>query len=65
MATQKQVNYIMVLLSKAGYSTRFMNAEFKKLGASMKERSGSVESWVKNMDAGTASALIEQLKGAA
>ena len=61
-ASEKQVRYIMCLLSKAGYSTKWMNAEYKSLGASMRERSGSVESWVRGLDSGEASNLIDTLK---
>lgn len=63
MATDKQVNYILMLLGKAGYSTRFMNADFKRLGASMRQRSGSVEAWVRGLNLAEASALIDKLKG--
>lgn len=62
MATEKQVRYILVLLSKAGYSTRYMNAQFKELGASMRERSGTVEAWVRGLDFAGASNLIDRLK---
>ena len=62
MATQKQVNYLFVLLRKNGYSTTWMNAEYKTLGASMRERSGKVEDWLKSLDVGRASELISRLK---
>lgn len=62
MATEKQTRYIMVLLSRAGYSTRYMNSDFKELGATMRERSGSVESWVRGLDFARASNLIDKLK---
>jgi hypothetical protein len=62
LATDKQVTYAMSLMRKAGYGTRFMSSEHKKLGASMRERSGTVENWIKAMPVATASALIEQLK---
>lgn len=61
-ASDKQVRYALFLLNKAGYSTRFMNAQFKELGASMRERSGSVEGWLKNMNVVEISKLIDQLK---
>jgi len=61
-ATSKQVSYLMVLLGKAGYSTRYMDASFKKLGASMRERSGKVEDWLKGLTVSEASSLIEELK---
>jgi len=62
MATEKQVRYIMYLLSQRGYSTTWMNAEFKALGATMRERSGKVEAWVRDLDFGRASKLIDTLK---
>lgn len=63
MATEKQVRYLLVLLSQHGYSTRFMNAAFKELGATMRERSGSVEAWLQRLDFARASQLIDALKG--
>lgn len=60
-ATEKQVSYALYLLSKNGYSTRFMNAEFKNLGASMRERSGSVADWLKNLNKVEISNLIKKL----
>ena len=62
MATEKQVNYILVLLDKAGYPTRHMVSSFKDLGAKMTERSGSVRDWVASRNRQEASALIDQLK---
>lgn len=62
MATQKQVNYALMLLGKAGYSTRYMDAQFKTLGATMRQRSGRVEDWVANMNVSEASGLINRLK---
>lgn len=64
-ATTKQVNYALVLLGKCGYSTRFMNAQFKELGASMRERSGSVSAWLAGMNISEISKLIDTLKAKA
>jgi len=61
-ATDKQVKYIFFLLKEKGYSVSWMNADFKKLGATMRERSGRVEEWVRNMNVAEASELIEKLK---
>ena len=61
-ATDKQVNFALSLLSKAGYSTKFMNARFKELGATMRERSGSVEDWLRGMNRTQISELIDNLK---
>lgn len=43
MATAKQVSYALRLLAEAGYQTGYMHASYKALGATMRERSGSVE----------------------
>lgn len=61
-ATQKQIDYALSLLDKKGYSTQFMNANFKELGARMNERSGSVKDWLAAMTKGEISKLIEKLK---
>lgn len=61
-ATEKQVRYLLVLLGRAGYSTRFMDGSFRRLGASMRERSGRVEDWLRGLTIAEASALIDQLK---
>lgn len=61
-ATDQQVRYLMLLLGKAGYSTRYMNAEYKRLGASMRERSGSVEYWLRSRTIAEASQLIQTLQ---
>ena len=63
MATEKQVRYLLFLLKKNGYSTKWMNREFKALGASMRERSGTVEHWLRSLDIATASELIKRLQG--
>lgn len=62
MATEKQIRYTLYLLSSRGFSTRYMNAEFKALGATMRERSGSVESWVRGRNFAEISNLIDTLK---
>ena len=61
-ATDKQVRYAMYLLDKAGYSTRYMNSSFKKLGATMRQRSGSVADWLSGMTRREISSLIDDLK---
>ncbi len=58
--TDKQIRYALFLLGKAGYSTRFMNAQFKELGATMNERSGTVEDWLRNHS--NISGLIDKVK---
>jgi len=62
MATEKQVRYLLYLLKENGYSTRYMNRHYKELGASMRERSGTVENWLRKLDVATASELIDKLK---
>ena len=62
MATEKQVNYVLHLLSENGYSTEYMNASFKALGASMRERSGRVRDWLAKMEKAEISSLIDRLK---
>ena len=61
-ATPKQVAYAMSLLGKAGYSTRYMNSSFTALGATMRQRSGTVESWLSEMSSGQISSLITKLQ---
>lgn len=61
-ATQKQVGYALHLLAEKGYDTRYMNAGYKKLGATMRERSGTVSNWLGSMDRGRISKLIEELR---
>ena len=60
-ATEKQVRFALLLLKKAGYSTRYMNSGFKNLGATMRERSGPVEDWLAGMNVARASGVIETL----
>jgi hypothetical protein len=60
-ATAKQVSYALALLGKAGYSTRYMDRTFAALGATMRQRSGSVEGWLAGMTKGQISQLIDQL----
>lgn len=62
MATDKQVTLALMLLRRAGYRTDWMSAEFKRLGATMKQRSGRVEDWVRAMSVADASDLIGRLK---
>lgn len=61
MATDKQIDYALSLLAKKGYSTRFMSAEFKNLGATMRERSGGVRDWLAAMNKTEISSLISRL----
>lgn len=61
-ATEKQIRYALHLLSQKGYSTKYMNAEFKQLGATMRERSGLVSDWLAAKNVAECSALIDRLK---
>ncbi|RTE49169.1 hypothetical protein [Actinobaculum sp. 352] len=61
-ATPRQVSYAMSLLDKAGFQTRYMDALFKVLGATMRQRSGSVADWLENMTKSEISHLIDDLK---
>ena len=61
-STDKQVEYLLELLARKGYDTRYMGAEYKVLGARMKDRSGPVDAWLKSLSRSEASALINQLK---
>jgi hypothetical protein len=63
LATKKQIGYAVMLLHQAGYSTRRMESlAFAELGATMRERSGTVEDWLKGMSVINASRLIQRLK---
>ena len=61
MATEKQIGYAMYLLDKNGYSTKYMDKDFAKLGATMRERSGTVESWLSEKSNSELSSIIRQL----
>ena len=61
-ATPKQVAYAMSLLGKAGYSTRYMDSSFKALGATMRQCSGTVKSWLSKMSSQQISSLITELQ---
>jgi hypothetical protein len=61
-ATENQVKYALFLLAKCGYGDRWMNSGFKALGATMRERSGSVENWVRTRTVGELSRIIDQLR---
>lgn len=60
--SDKQISYAMALLAENGYPTGYMDVTFKPL-ASMRERFGTVENWLRNMNKEEISNLIDQLKG--
>jgi hypothetical protein len=62
-ATEKQIRFVLFLLEQKGYGTRYMNSSFKSLGATMRERSGSVADWLSGKNVAEMSSLIDQLKG--
>ena len=62
-ATEKQVGYALHLLREKGYSVRYMDKNFKRLGATMRQRSGTVSGWLESMNRGEISDLIDTLKG--
>lgn len=62
MPSEKQISYILSLLDQKGFGSKWMDARFKALGATMRERSGSVRSWLEKMSGYEASKLIDKLK---
>jgi hypothetical protein len=62
MATIRQVNYILHLLSKQGYNTRYTNAAYQRLGATGGWRRGQdPRDWVESLNAKEASEVIDTL----
>ena len=62
MATEKQINYALALLAKNGYDIRYMDASYKRLDATMRERNGTVRNWLAGMEQPRISKLIDTLK---
>jgi hypothetical protein len=63
LATNRQIVYAVLLLHETGYSIERMDsADFAELGATVRERSGTVEDWLEGMSAAKASRLIQRLK---
>lgn len=60
--TDKQVSYALALMGKAGFNTRFMNRHHADLGATMRQRSGTVENWLRSMSRAEISDLISKLQ---
>jgi hypothetical protein len=63
MASDKQVRYVLYLMSQAGYDTKWMGSRHKQLGATSRVRHGRVEDWIAGMN--SASMLIDRLKSMA
>ena len=62
-ATEKQVRYALYLLRSKGFSVRNMDSSFKRLGATMRERGGTVEGWLEGKNVAEMSDLIDRIKG--
>ena len=62
MATEKQIRFALHFLAKNGYPTKYMSSQFRTLGATMRERNGTVENWLSAMNSGQISQLINALK---
>jgi len=61
-ATPKQIERAIVLLGKANYNTAFIDANFKRLGATMSDRDCSVESWLAAKTGSEIEMLLERLR---
>lgn len=61
VATDKQISYALSLLRQKGYPTTYMSMHHKDL-ATMRERSGTVEQWLRSKNVAGLSALIDKLK---
>jgi hypothetical protein len=61
-ATPKQIERAIVLLGKANYNTAFIDANFKRLGATMSDRDCSVESWLAAKTGSEIEILLERLR---
>ena len=63
--SEKQIGYALRLLDEAGYSTQYMDSRYSALGATMRQRSGTVRDWLAGMERHEISGLIDRLKGEA
>jgi hypothetical protein len=61
-ATPKQIERAIMLLGKANYSTGFIDANFKRLGATMSDRDCTVESWLAAKTESEIEMLLERLR---
>lgn len=59
----KQRNYILYLLGRAGFDTRYVNSKYKALGLTMRERQGTVSDWLDNLPEHQVPATIRRLQG--
>jgi hypothetical protein len=60
--TSKQIQRAILLLRKANYNTAFIDANFKRLGATMSDNNCIVESWLAAKTASELDMLIERLQ---
>ncbi len=61
--TDKQIKHALYLLEKRGYSVRYMDSRYRDFGATMRERQGRVEDWLRSRTSTECSALIDRLIG--
>jgi hypothetical protein len=61
-ATPKQIERAILLLGKANYNTGFVDANFKRLGATMIDRDCAVESWLAAKTESEIEMLLERLR---
>ena len=61
MATAKQIGLVKYLLDKNGFDTRRLDSSFKRLGANMRERSMTVDSWLEDKNNREISSIIDRL----
>jgi hypothetical protein len=61
-ATPKQIERAILLLGKANYNTGFIDANFKRLGATMSDRDTAVESWLAAKTTSEIEMLLERLR---
>lgn len=61
MATARQIERLLCLLERAGYSPRYMDRSFMALGATERQCRGYVLDWLRSLDADSAEELIAEL----
>jgi hypothetical protein len=61
-ATPKQIERAILLLGKANYNTAVIDANFKRLGATMLDRNCAVESWLAAKTVSEIEILLERLR---
>ncbi|MGD0472013.1 MAG: hypothetical protein ABSB70_02230 [Candidatus Velthaea sp.] len=61
-ATPKQIGRAILLLGKANYNTKYIDSNFKRLGATMSDRDCAVESWLAAKTGSEIEMLLERLQ---